>query len=117
MPVLTMSCSTPGTRQTAIWYLNSGNFTGGVLGPAAPAGRILNRPEDFNGDGRPDYVLSNPSTRQIAIWFLNGAALTGSAFGPTLPVNYRISSLKLTRNWLITLETWARGSKFFVIAW
>ena len=39
---------------------------------------------DFNGDGKPDYLLYNPSTRQTVIWYLNNNVLIGHAYGPTL---------------------------------
>src|SRR5258707_1179626 len=39
---------------------------------------------DFNGDGKPDYLLYNPTTQQTAIWYLNNEVLIGHAFGPTL---------------------------------
>ena len=37
---------------------------------------------DFNGDGKPDYVLYNASTRRTAIWYLNNNTLISSANGP-----------------------------------
>jgi hypothetical protein len=39
---------------------------------------------DFNGDGKPDYVLYNPNTRQTGIWYLDNNVYAGSAFGPSL---------------------------------
>ena len=38
---------------------------------------------DFNGDGKPDYVLYNAITRQTAIWYLNNNVLVSGEFGPT----------------------------------
>jgi hypothetical protein len=40
---------------------------------------------DFNGAGRPDYVLQTPNTRKTAIWYLNNNVVVGGAYGPTLP--------------------------------
>src|SRR5205809_684199 len=40
---------------------------------------------DFNGNGKPDYVLYNVSTHQTAIWYLNNNVYIGGGFGPTLP--------------------------------
>jgi hypothetical protein len=40
---------------------------------------------DFNGDGKPDYVLYKASTRQTAIWYLNNNVFVGGHYGPTLP--------------------------------
>jgi hypothetical protein len=48
---------------------------------------------DFNGDGRPDYVLQNTSTRQTAIWYLNNNVFIGSAYGPTLAVGWGLRSV------------------------
>jgi len=46
---------------------------------------------DFNGDGKPDFVLLNANTRQIAIWFLNGARYISGVYGPTLPTDYNLA--------------------------
>src|SRR5207245_289759 len=48
---------------------------------------------DFNGDGKPDYLLYNVSTRQTAIWYLNNNVHIGDAVGPTLPVGYSIEGV------------------------
>jgi hypothetical protein len=45
---------------------------------------------DFNGDGKPDYVLYNASTHQTAIWYLNNNVFVSSAFGRTLPVAWSL---------------------------
>ena len=43
---------------------------------------------DFNGDGKPDYVLYNAATRQTAIWHLNNNVLISGVLGPTLPAGW-----------------------------
>ena len=43
---------------------------------------------DFNGDGKPDYVLYKAATRQTAIWHLNNNVLVSGVLGPTLPVGW-----------------------------
>src|SRR4029077_21199677 len=43
---------------------------------------------DFNGDGKPDYVLYNAATRQTAIWYLNNNVFISGVFGPTLPAGW-----------------------------
>ncbi|SRR6266540_454289 len=48
---------------------------------------------DFNGDGKPDYVLRNAATRQTAIWYLNNNVFVGSAYGPALPASWRLASV------------------------
>jgi elongation factor P hydroxylase len=45
---------------------------------------------DFNGDGRPDYLLYNFSTQQTLIGYLYNNVLIGAAFGPTLPVGWQV---------------------------
>ena len=80
-----------GARQSAIWYL-SGGCNGCVItahtiayGPMIASGYELEKTADFNGDGKPDYLLTNPSTRRTAIWYLNNNIFIGGAYGPTLP--------------------------------
>ncbi len=48
---------------------------------------------DFNGDGKPDYLLYNPTTRQTAIWYLNNNVRVGSAFGPTAWVGWSVAGV------------------------
>ena len=48
---------------------------------------------DFNGDGKPDYLLYNVSTRQTAIWYLNNTVHIADAFGPTLPVGWELAGV------------------------
>jgi hypothetical protein len=45
---------------------------------------------DFNGDGKPDYLLYNGSTRQTAIWYLNNNVLSSGLYGPTLPAGWTL---------------------------
>ena len=39
---------------------------------------------DFNGDGKPDFVLYNASTRQNGLWYMNNNVYAGNAACPTL---------------------------------
>src|SRR6266705_2075176 len=48
---------------------------------------------DFNGDGKPDYLLYNVITRQTAIWYLNNNVHIGGAYGPTLPVGWELAGV------------------------
>jgi hypothetical protein len=80
-----------GARQSAIWYLSGGCY-GCVItahtiayGPMIASGYELKKTADFNGDGKPDYLLFNPSSRRTAIWYLNNNIFIGGAYGPTLP--------------------------------
>ena len=45
---------------------------------------------DFDGNGRPDYLLYNSSTRQTAIWYLNNNVRIGSASAPTLSTGWNL---------------------------
>jgi hypothetical protein len=47
---------------------------------------------DFNGDGKPDWVLY-AGTRQTAMWYLNDNVYVGGDFGPTLPAGWELSSV------------------------
>ena len=47
-------------------------------------------PEDFNGDGNPDFALFQPSDRKTALWYLNGASVAASKFGPTPPAGWAL---------------------------
>jgi hypothetical protein len=58
---------------------------GAAWGPILPSGWALTATGDFNGDGKPDYVLYNGDTRQTAIWYLNNNVFVNGAYGPTLP--------------------------------
>ena len=67
-----------------IWYLNNDVLIGHAFGPTPWFGWSLVGVADFNGDGKPDYLLNNPSTGETVIWYLNNDVLIGHAFGPTL---------------------------------
>ena len=45
---------------------------------------------DFDGNGRPDYVLYNPGTHRTALWYLNNNQLIDTANGPTLPTGWSL---------------------------
>jgi hypothetical protein len=80
------------TRQTAIWYLNDGSFTGSMFGPNIPADWKIIDVADFDGDGNVDLALFNATTRQTVIWYFVGASFSSSAFGPTLPAGWTLVS-------------------------
>ena len=67
-----------------IWYMSGVTRTGSRNGPTIPAGFEVAGLADFDGNGRPDYLLYNSSTRQTAIWYLNNYQLIGNAAGPTI---------------------------------
>src|SRR5262249_55646024 len=50
---------------------------------------------DFNGDGKPDYVLQNGAFnfQQTGIWYMNNNVFVGALFGPTLPVGWFLTAL------------------------
>ena len=49
-----------------------------------PAGFEVAGLADFDGNGRPDYLLYNSNTRHTAVWYLNNNLLIGNAAGPTI---------------------------------
>ena len=61
-----------------------------AFGPTPPGGWALVAAADFNGNGKPNYLLYNAGTRQTAIWYLNNNIFVRGAFGPTLPAGYSL---------------------------
>jgi hypothetical protein len=45
---------------------------------------------DFNGDGHPDYLLSNIGTRQTVVWYMNNNVPIAAAYAATLPVGWMV---------------------------
>jgi hypothetical protein len=80
----------PGTRQTAIWYLNNNVYQSGALGPSITAGWVLDGVADFNRDVHPDYALFNSTTDQTAIWYMSGSTRIASLYGPTLASGWQL---------------------------
>jgi hypothetical protein len=78
---------------TAIWYLNNNVQICSADGPTLPSGWFLFEVGDFNGDGKPDYVLKNFPTYQTALWYLNNNVRVGSAYGPTFPSGWDVFEL------------------------
>jgi FG-GAP repeat len=84
----------PRTGQTVIGYLSGPTPTviGVALGPTLPSGWALVATNDFNGDGKPDYVLYRASTGQTAILYLNNNIAIDAKFGPTLPAGWTLAA-------------------------
>ena len=80
----------PGTRQTAIWYLNNNIYQSGALGPSITAGWVLDGVADFNRDVHPDYALFNSTSDRTAIWYMSGPTRIASAYGPTLASGWEL---------------------------
>ena len=70
--------------------LNNNVFVSGALGPTIASAYVLSGVADFDGDGKPDYLLYNAGTRQTAIWYLNNNIFLRGAFGPTLPAGWSL---------------------------
>jgi VCBS repeat protein len=69
-------------REEDIYYVRIGR-----------AGWNLITAADFNGNGKPDYVLYNANARQTAIWYLNNNVYVSAAYGPTLAVGWSLRGL------------------------
>ena len=83
--------ATAGVQKNAI---NSTQyFCNGSGGTLFAESYILSTTTDFNDfdhNGKPDYVLYNGGTRQTAVWYMNDNVHTGGAFAPTLPVGWNV---------------------------
>jgi len=75
----------PGTRQTAVWFLNNNIVVGAAMAPMLPSGWQIAAVADFNRDGQPDYLLFNAATNRTVVWHLSGVTLLGADQGPNLP--------------------------------
>jgi hypothetical protein len=73
-----------------IWYMNNGVHVSGAHGPTLPVGWTLGGVADFNGHGKPDYLLLNPVTLQTVIWYMNNNVHVSGAHGPTLPAGWSL---------------------------
>jgi hypothetical protein len=62
---------------------------GGLMGILAAIATVASA-EDFNHDGKPDYLLYNASTRQTAVWYLNNNLYLGSRLGPTITAGWNL---------------------------
>jgi FG-GAP repeat. len=72
------------TGDTVIWYMSGVTRIGSRVGPTIPASFEVTGLADFDGNGRPDYLLYNSSTRQTRVWYLDNYLLIGNAAGPTI---------------------------------
>ena len=82
---------------TAIWYMNNNVHVASASGPTLPNGWFLRGVADFNGDGKPDFLLYNASyvlgadnNNRTAIWYLNNNVFIGGRFGPTIPAGWSV---------------------------
>ena len=82
---------------TAIWYMNNNVHVASSSGPTLPDGWVLKGVADFDGDGKPDfllynafYVLGADNNNRTAIWYLNNNVFTRGAFGPTIPAGWSL---------------------------
>jgi hypothetical protein len=70
--------------------LSGVTLVSGEFGPTLPAGWSLIGTADFNGDGKPDYLLYRASTGQTAIWYMNNNVFVSGAYGPTIASGYQL---------------------------
>ena len=67
-------------------------YVSSAFGPTIASGYELRGTADFNGNGRPDYLLYNAGTRRTALWYLNNNVYAGSALGPVLPAGWNLAA-------------------------
>ena len=79
----------PVTQRSGI-NLGQPTLIGASWRPTLTSGWELAATADFNGDGKPDYLLYKAATRQTAICYLNNNVYSRSAWGPTLPVGWSL---------------------------
>jgi hypothetical protein len=72
--------------------MNNNVHVSGNSGPTLPIDWDLVGAADFDGNGRPDYLLYNSTTHQTAIWYMNNNVRIGFASGPTLPAGWRLAA-------------------------
>jgi hypothetical protein len=70
--------------------MNNNVEISGNYGPAVPTGWSVVGAADFDGNGRPDYLLYNSSSHQTVIWYMNNNVQIGAAYGPTLPSGWSV---------------------------
>ena len=75
---------------TAIWYMNNNVHVASASGPTLPDGWFLRGVADFNGDGKPDFLLYNVFSNRTAIWYLNNNVFLSGRFGPTIPAGWSV---------------------------
>jgi hypothetical protein len=51
---------------------------------------VLVTAADFDGNGKPGYLLYNSDMRQTAIWYLNNNIFVSAAFGSTIPPGWSL---------------------------
>jgi hypothetical protein len=73
-----------------IWYMSGVTHVGTRSGPVIWSGYEVAGLADFDGNGRPDYLLYSSTTHRTAIWYLNNYQLVRTALGPTLPGGWSV---------------------------
>jgi hypothetical protein len=89
-PIYREAYHLPPMRPTGLQGDVAISATAGAAGPTITSGYELVGVADFNGDGKPDYLLYDPSTHQTAIYYMNNNVLIGTADGPTLCVGWSL---------------------------
>jgi hypothetical protein len=86
-----MACSIPLLAKQQAGTYQGQRSSGAPLAQLRPAAALV-ASKDFNGNGKPDYLLYNAATRQTAIWYLNNNVFVNGVFGPTLPAGWSLAA-------------------------
>ena len=69
---------------------NAGGGDGSDIGAFEFDGIAVPPRGDFNGDGKPDYLLYNAATRQTAVWYMNNNVFVSGAFSRTISAGWNL---------------------------
>jgi FG-GAP-like repeat len=75
---------------TAIWYMDNNVHVASASGPTLPDGWMLRGVADFNGDGKPDFLLWDIFSNRTAIWYLNNNVFLSGRYGWPIPAGWSL---------------------------
>ncbi len=82
----------PDDGQVQAEYLRRNTVGGSGVTVGVPPGWKLVKVTDFDGDGKPDYILSHPDG-SLAVWYLDGGQLIRGALLPYRPAGWELAGV------------------------